>query len=345
MDGVVCAQDSPDAATARSIPDTPGGNQRTINHKGVTMRFGNWRGVALALAVATGCAASARADFPCVIPRLVPAVDLNTGGPYYMPAVPYGHYAGKDLAGAFSKHLGCGHCGGLFHHGCGHCGGKGCGHCGGKGCGDDGCGTCGGHKFFHGHDGGLCGGGLCGGGGFGHHKAKDCGGCTGNAGHDGGLCGGGGFGHHKAKDCGGCVGNAVAYGPVVATSPQCGEPGCGIGGLHSHGLGESCGHCGGTGCGHCRGRHWGHHKGHDPCGDPGCGLCHGTHGGKGCGHCGGAGCKHCLGLHALLGGNRVKYFRGAGGPVPLTPGYVPYVVTTRSPRDFFAFPPFSQLDP
>jgi hypothetical protein len=25
----------------------------------------------------------------------------------------------------------------------------------------------------------------------------------------------------------------------------------------------------------------------------------------------------------------------------LTPGYTPYVVTTRSPRDFLAFPPFT----
>jgi hypothetical protein len=41
----------------------------------------------------------------------------------------------------------------------------------------------------------------------------------------------------------------------------------------------------------------------------------------------------------------IEYFVGPGGPVPLTPGYVPYIVTTRSPRDFFAFPPFSDLDP
>jgi hypothetical protein len=27
--------------------------------------------------------------------------------------------------------------------------------------------------------------------------------------------------------------------------------------------------------------------------------------------------------------------------VPLTPGYVPYINVTRSPRDFFAFPPYS----
>jgi hypothetical protein len=305
------------------------------------MRFGNWRGVALALAVAAGCAASARAEGLHTIPRLVPAVDLNTGGPYYMPPVPYGHYAGKDWAGFFSKHLGCLTCGGLFHKCCGLCGGKGCGHCGGTGCGlfghkgcdacgGAGCGACGGHKLFHhGHG---CGGGLCDGGG--------------------GLCGG--LGHKGGGACGGSIGTAVAYGPVVAGSPQapapviassqCGDPGCGIGGPHSHG----------------RGKHWGH-KVHDPCGDPGCGLGHGCghcggrgcglcKGHHGCGLCGGKGCAACLGAaHALLSKllhhDRIEYFWGPGGPVPLTPGYVPYVVTTRSPRDFFAFPPFSQLDP
>jgi hypothetical protein len=71
--------------------------------------------------------------------------------------------------------------------------------------------------------------------------------------------------------------------------------------------------------------------------------------------CGGKGCRFCHGgallgyAHGLLGKifhvGQVKYFVGPGGPVPLTPGYVPYVVTTRSPRDFFAFPPFSDLDP
>ncbi len=37
----------------------------------------------------------------------------------------------------------------------------------------------------------------------------------------------------------------------------------------------------------------------------------------------------------------IKYFVGPGGPVPLTPGYVPYVIPTRSPRDFLAFPPYT----
>lgn len=89
----------------------------------------------------------------------------------------------------------------------------------------------------------------------------------------------------------------------------------------------------------------------DPCGgDPGCGI-----GMPGCGSCGGKGCGLCLGagkgkLKSLLGVphalvakalhiGEIKYFTGPGGPVPLTPGYSPYVVTTRSPRDFFAFPP------
>ena len=43
--------------------------------------------------------------------------------------------------------------------------------------------------------------------------------------------------------------------------------------------------------------------------------------------------------------NKVDCFVGPGGPVPLTPGYVPYIVTTRSPRDFFSFPPMNPNDP
>jgi hypothetical protein len=98
-------------------------------------------------------------------------------------------------------------------------------------------------------------------------------------------------------------------------------------GLHSHKGHRLCGLCGGRGCGGCGGSGLG-----------------------GCGFCGGKGCSHCLsGLHARLAGllrhQKVDYFLGAGGPVPLTPGYVPYVVVTRSPRDFFAFPPMNPLDP
>jgi hypothetical protein len=46
-------------------------------------------------------------------------------------------------------------------------------------------------------------------------------------------------------------------------------------------------------------------------------------------------------VNHLLGRDRIKWFNGPGGPVPLTPGYTPYVITTRSPRDFLAFPPFA----
>ena len=53
-------------------------------------------------------------------------------------------------------------------------------------------------------------------------------------------------------------------------------------------------------------------------------------------------------LASLAGGlhhPKMKWFVGPGGPVPLTPGYVPYIVSTRSPRDFFAFPPMNPNDP
>jgi hypothetical protein len=106
--------------------------------------------------------------------------------------------------------------------------------------------------------------------------------------------------------------------------------------------------------------HLGHHGNSNGglCGDSGCGQT-GKHGrGTGCGLCGGNGCSNCLsgltsGLHSrlaslaagLLHHPKVTYFVGAGGPVPLTPGYVPYIVATRSPRDYFAFPPMNPNDP
>ena len=96
------------------------------------------------------------------------------------------------------------------------------------------------------------------------------------------------------------------------------------------GVGETCGSCGGKGCGLCGGL----------------GKLFGGHGGK-CGACGGKGCHLCSSIKGKLFGllhphkGNIKYFVGPGGPVPLTPGYVPYVVTTRSPRDFLAFPPYT----
>jgi hypothetical protein len=321
------------------------------------MRFGHLRGVMLAVALVSSMATarSAFADgFHYTIPREVLARDLTTGEPYFAPPVPWGCYA-KDGIGDhfFPKH--CGICGLLAGKGPGHCGG---GH-GEKGCGKKGCGHCGksGGGLLHHGDGGSCNDsscGLFGGGGHGR-RVKDC-----------GLC--------KGKGCGLCrssmVGDPIhsmaseqsAPVRVLVTSPQasplpsaqeCFEPGCKLGKGHHHGgmsMGDPCGGCGGKGCGLCGGLGRMFHKGGDTCGGcggKGCGLCGGL--GKKCGACGGKGCHQCGlgGLKGKLSGllhphkGNIKYFVGPGGPVPLTPGYVPYVVPTRSPRDFLAFPPYT----
>jgi hypothetical protein len=335
------------------------------------MRSGNWRGVApaLGLACALAFAATAGAQDFHTIPRLVPAVDLNTGGPYYAPPIPYGHYAGKNLGGragglirgCFSK----------LHGACGLCGGKGCGACAGKNacglCGGAGCDACGGgghgHGLGHGHGHGLGNGsGL--GGLFQHRGGGLCDGndgcrvpasgvvCEdGRCGKGGGLFpkghghGGHGLGHGHASTVVVASGQGVptpqaavmpAVAPAASGPVVCEDPGCGLFGKHRH---KGCGLCGGKGWG-CRSCAVA-----DPCGacgGKGCGLCGG---GKGlCGLCGGKGCAACAHLRGLLGGllgrNRIEWFTGPGGPVPLTPGYTPYVVTTRAPRDFLAFPPF-----
>jgi hypothetical protein len=254
---------------------------------------------------------SVRADgyhlYP-TIPREVLAYDYTTGGVMMAPPVPYGHYAKDGFLGLGGGCAGCRIHSLLGCLGCGH-GGLGHGNGGGAG-GGHGCGLFSGH----GHGGGDSG---CG-GGLGHHRKAG-----------------------RFAPCDSCVGVADAgYGGVVATSQSlpaatalvepsgqwpCGVDGCGVKDAHSH------------------------HKRF--CGDPGCGLCGGK--GKGCHFCGGKGCSHCLsalqGLHGRLAGllhhQKVEYFVGAGGPVPLTPGYVPYIVATRSPRDFFAFPPMNPFDP
>ncbi len=291
------------------------------------MRFERWRGMPLVLAMAAvglglSWADRAQADgyrLHPTLPKDVAAYDFTTGGEFMAPPVPYGHYAkGGGLLGCAGCRLhgllGCLGCG---HDGTGHGGGK---HFGGhgQGGGDPGCGVAG------------CGGGL----GH-HHKA----------------------GRFAPCDSGAVVVNAGM--PVLATTQSlpagtavvqpssqfpCGLGGCGVKDPHSHGHKRLCGHCKGRGCGGCGGA--GMLAG---CDDPGCGLCHGK--GKGCGFCGGKGCSHCLSsLHAKLAGllhlgPKVDYFVGAGGPVPITPGYVPYINVTRSPRDFFSFPPMNPYDP
>ncbi|AMV36131.1 hypothetical protein VT85_01715 [Planctomyces sp. SH-PL62] len=338
--------------------------------------FGNRRVASYALGMAAllgmSLSAPAKGDgwrLHPTLPGEVPAYDYTTGGEYFAPPVPYGHYA-KDPVG---------HAVGAVHGAAGHLKGKLAGlHGLGAGCGA-GCG----HGHGNGHNLGD---------GLGHHGrgglGDGCGLCSGlggckhgGAGIGSGLAGLGGHGLGKGHGHGHAAAVPVArpknFGPyhpagVVATaqsapSPQalvmpagqvaCGDKGCGLGGLHNHLSGLvgklKCKLCGGNGCGGCGGLGLG-----DPCsscGGNGCGAC------RGCGllsklkqclACGGAGCKHCLAglgglkgkLHGLLGGvvgPKYDYFVGAGGPVPLTPGYVPYIVTTRSPRDFFAFPPMT----
>ena len=258
------------------------------------MRFGNLRGVKLALGFAAATAltlalsaGAARAQGLHTIPRLVPGTNANTGQPYYAPPVPYGHYAGKNIGGRLSGKV---H-GLLGGHGLGS--GSGCGACGGSGC--DACGS---------------GGGLHSGRLFGKFKGIGSG-C--------GACGGGG--------CNSCLGNdsmvvtseqgmPTSQSPGIS-SPECGDPGCGLLGKHKNGCGLF-----GKGCGTGAG-----------------GLCGGC-GGKGCGLCGGLSKAKGLANH-LLGRDKIKWFVGPGGPVPLTPGYTPYVNVTRSPREFLAFPPFT----
>lgn len=277
--------------------------------------------------------------------------------------------------------LGCGLCGGLGSlHGnaCGGCGGDGvdghghgCGNCRGtgilSGLGSKLCGGCGGHGMLA--NGSGCGG--CGGHGLqmiGEGQGKKHG-LSGLFGHRGGH---GNHGAHavlpsqqmapsaqalpsvQGTACGTCRGSGRLGGGLCGSCGGLGK----LAGL----LGSLCGGCGGRGllgngsiCGGCNG-----HGMNDACGS--CGGTGSLHGGK-CGACGGTGhlaklkgaVQHVAGIkQALLykmGIGGVEYFVGPGGPVPLTPGYVPYVVPVRSPRDFFAFPPFSesagvgQMDP
>jgi hypothetical protein len=340
------------------------------------MRCGMRRGLTLAwalaavLAVGVGSGDSARADwFHHVIPRETPALDYRTGDVMRAPPIPYGEYA-KDYLGSVHGAAGlaaglihgglcrlcggpaCGNCGGLGHHdghGCGSCGGDGCGHCG-KGGLLGGLGHHRGGGLFHRHGAGAgcaepgCGGGLLGGHGHRHGHGHGAGAGPGALCGPGMPCasgqsapapsGQGAMPSGQMTACGACKGHGRIGNGI------CGL--CGGRGLLA-GLGRLCGLCGGKGCGSCGGS--GMHTGNL------CGNC----GGKGCSMCGGTGLIHALtGLpHHLMGGvhsavgmilhrGDIDYFVGPGGPVPLTPGYVPYVVPTRSPRDFFAFPPFTE---
>ena len=324
------------------------------------MKFGNGRGASVAclLVAVLGLASagtSLAGDFHHSIPREVMAYDYTTGGPYYAPPIPYGHYA-KDKHAEIAKAIGCVTC-------------KLQGLCALGGC----------LKNHHCGD-GLCSHGQAGQGGCGHSQAAGCGlnghgnGCGhGIFGHgNGGVAGmpidaTGGHGHHGG-------GQVMATGPLLAQGPapvvasaqgSCGFNGCGFQGAHSHqggaGMGSHFGNAlGKLRCGLCKGA------------GKGCGFCGGSGLADACGGCGGRGCDGCKGLgchglgsgcnglcgklaglgakaHGKLAGlfghrEKVEYFVGPGGPVPITPGYVPYIVTTRSPRDFFSFAPMNPND-
>ena len=207
-------------------------------------------------------------------------------------------------------------------NGCDSCGGTGmvCGR--GRGCGlihhGDGCGD-------------PCR--ACGGGGCGFCKGlgllrEGCG----NPRGPGGI-----GGPREGNMGGGSLISPQVPAPIPSTqwSPQstfiagqCGDPGCLLKNRHFHRIGRGCSTCDGKGCGICR--------------DPGksCGTICGNCRGRGCGLCGGRGLLPCLNpgaaAHSLLAKlfhrGEIEYFVGPGGPVPLTPGYVPYIVTTRAPR-------------
>jgi hypothetical protein len=267
----------------------------------------------------------------------------------------------------------CGSCGGLGHHNgnaCGGCGGDGCTRCDGHGRSliTHGGGHGNGHAgHAHTMPASSNGGGHTGllGGLLGKHKGHAGVSTVGLGEHS--LCGpgmpcasgqgtpsgqGGMPSGQFAMACGGCGGRGL-----LGNGSACG--GCGGRGLLS---GLACGGCGGRGllgngsaCGGCGGRGLlGAGNACNGCGGSG----HLANGNK-CGLCGGTGlcaaalgkAKHVAGTaaglaHGLLGKithkGEIEYFVGPGGPVPLTPGYVPYVVPTRSPRDYFAFPPFSE---
>ncbi len=149
---------------------------------------------------------------------------------------------------------------------------------------------------------------------------------------------------------GGCGGN-------VCGEPTCfglfGGKGKGHGGFGSGGYGAGAGGCGTPGCSApgcgSGGLFAGHGGGAGGCGTPGCNSCGNGAGGHGLGN--GMGGHHPglmnahKGLLAKAAGlfgkhHGPKWFMGPGGPVPLTPGYVQYVNPVRSPRDYFAFPPY-----
>ena len=316
------------------------------------MLFGKRRGIPLTLALATTLglglvmARSARADgmlFQHTIPREVDAYDFTTGRPYMAPPVPYGHYA-KDYVDEIHKCLGCATC--QLH-----------GLMGG-----------GGLRALAAFtkvtvpaavmaavavmaDGRLARWTAVGNGRA--ARAMDCSDITAVrlpasvvaiAGIGAGSAG---YATTWAQPSG-------QAGPHPSGQSICGQSGCTIAAKHSH-LSQMlnkirCGSCGGTGCGACAGTGatgfavipaavWAPVMVTAKGRDAGCAAARAAR----------TACRGSRrGLHGKLASiagafnkPKISWFNGAGGPVPLTPGYVPYIVATRSPRDFFSFPPMN----
>ena len=334
------------------------------------MILGLRRGLAAAACLMLGMTANAQMfEKNHVIPETVDAIDLNTGTPYYAPPVPGGHYT-KDTLGhiAGTIHGAAAHAKGALNALCSKCGGAGtCAGCGsGSGTGAVGiCDSCGGkgrvagsgHDHAHGQGHSHNSGGAV------HHMAAN-----GSGGHrhfagqgvvaaPSPIANGHFGGHAKATPQIGPSGQNSPYAGTYATAcgaggcggKVCGEPTCfggfggkgnGHGGLFAgHGGKGGFGGCGNAGCNSCGNGGIGNGMGHGmgghpagPCGTPGCGTCASLMGAH----------KGLLAKAAGLFGKHhgPKWFMGPGGPVPLTPGYVHWVNPIRSPRDYFAFPPY-----
>ncbi len=198
---------------------------------------------------------------------------------------------------------------------CSLCGGQGriaggsCGGCGGQG------------KIFGFVSGAKCG--TC--GGYGRKGSAICNGCGGAGLLSGLTCGScGGRGQVSGHACGTCCGRGL----LAATTTH------GVG--NAAGAAAACGACAGSGlingarCAVCKGTGYLSKAVHHVARSASNAAHHVASTASGLAHS----------AMMKMGKGGVEYFVGPGGPVPITPGYVNYVVTTRSPRDFFAFPPF-----
>ena len=354
---MVRAQESTSPAAARSYS---GHSRRDPpnDDKGVTMRFGNWRGVTLALALGSALATipttTAFANpFHHDIPREVEAVDVNTGGPYYAPPVPYGHYA-KDGAAMSTRRRRAD-----------------------RGpprqaprpwrprpCGDGGAGTATAAVPAAGPDAASA-----------RVAASSATAATAAAAATRAA------GRVVASSRGTATsrtGRASAATTVAGAPPGSPRPGSWLlpaghhfqpagadrlgavwrGGLRPQGSSSPharlraagmamavAANAAGTAAAPAEGvesvTSAAAAAGRDAGSAASSGTSRASSAADAAAPVAASAARRSRSWAALLHKNKIKYFVGPGGPVPITPGYVPYVITTRSPRDFLAFPPFT----